>query len=172
MKYIFIAALFISGCVNASKVDDFKDFDKMDLAESDSNTKDEFDEFDEMNDVSAKPVPIAENDTLEEINNVEADIKVEAPREINANNIKRSSAFYTVQVGAYPTKKLAKKNAAKMGVDRSIVSYQEADVNGKTWQRVYIGKFKSRRSALQFQKKLLGDSIIRNIQSQDASLWH
>jgi cell division protein FtsN len=171
MRYILVALLFLCGCASAKKSDNAIAFDDTEVLDNKLTANDEFDEFDEAKTAPSKTTA-AESDTTREINDVEADIQPKAHRSVSPGRAPASKAFYTLQIGAYPTMKAAKKRASNIGVDKSIVSYQEADINGKTWQRVYVGKFKSKKSAMEFQKKLAVDSIIRNVQSEDSSLWH
>ncbi len=77
-------------------------------------------------------------------------------------------SYYSLQVGAYPSEKLAKESGVKFsdkfGDKEAAVSYHEATVNGQVWHRVYVGKFKNKKDAEEYQKKLSGhESLIRKI---------
>jgi len=71
--------------------------------------------------------------------------------------------FFSLQVGSYPSEALAKENIAKMDKKQDAF-VQAATVNGKQWYRVYIGKFKSKREAEDFQKTMAGqESFVRHV---------
>lgn len=66
---------------------------------------------------------------------------------------------YSLQVGAFPTEDLAKEHLKKLPA--SLVQeayYKAADVNGKTWYRLFVGKFKSRAEAQGYQKTFQNES--------------
>jgi septal ring-binding cell division protein DamX len=62
-----------------------------------------------------------------------------------------ASKSYSLQVAAYPTEALAKAESAKVKAAGQEVYYKSTDVNGKTWYRVYVGKFKSFSEAQAYQ---------------------
>lgn len=81
------------------------------------------------------------------------------------------SAFYTVQVGAYPTAADAEKMTESLKAHGYKASSTQALVNGKTWHRVQVGLFDNIQSAQEYKKELieknrLTSAIIQKIQQQ------
>lgn len=65
-----------------------------------------------------------------------------------AENVSRT---YGLQVAAFPTEELARVEAKKINSHGQEVYFLPAEVNGKTWYRVYVGKFKKYSEAQAFQ---------------------
>ena len=79
------------------------------------------------------------------------------------------SAFYTVQVGAYPTPADAEKMTDSLKARGYKASSVSATVNGKTWYRVQVGLFDNLQAAQDYKKELmeqnrLASAIIQKIQ--------
>lgn len=79
------------------------------------------------------------------------------------------AAFYTVQVGAYPTTVDAEKMTESLKSSGYKASSVAAVVNGKTWYRVQVGLFDNLQSAQDYKKDLieknkLTSAIIQKIQ--------
>lgn len=61
---------------------------------------------------------------------------------------------YSVQVAAYPYEEMAKVATAKVDAGGKDVFYKSAVVDGKTWYRLYVGKFEKYTDAEAFKKSL------------------
>lgn len=61
---------------------------------------------------------------------------------------------YSVQVAAYPYEEMAKVATAKVDAGGKDVFYKSAVVDGKTWYRLYVGKFDKYTDAEAFKKSL------------------
>lgn len=85
---------------------------------------------------------------------------------------KAANYYYSLQVGAYPTEELAKKSAEGLPLKDQEVHYRSAFVGGKTWHRVFVGKFESKKEAEAFQKKFQeqvreAESFIRRVTASE-----
>ena len=72
--------------------------------------------------------------------------------------------YYALQVGAFPTQKLAAKKMVKLGL--KDVSQATGVVSGKTWHRVLVGHFATKKLALAYQDSkgdLLKGAFVRRI---------
>jgi len=79
--------------------------------------------------------------------------------------------FYSLQVGAFPNEELAREAMAKLPQTGQEAFYKEADVDGKKWFRLYVGKFNKREEAKSFQKTLSqlthgAESFVRKINGE------
>jgi DedD protein len=79
-----------------------------------------------------------------------------------------SSSYYSVQVGAFANEKLAQDALVKLSPEGNETFVREADVNGKTWFRAFIGKFENHQAAKDYQQSLSHktpgvDSFIRKM---------
>lgn len=61
---------------------------------------------------------------------------------------------YSVQIAAYPYEEMAKVATAKVDAQGKDVFYRPALVNGKTWYRLYVGKFDKFNDATAFKKEI------------------
>jgi septal ring-binding cell division protein DamX len=70
------------------------------------------------------------------------------PKEVAGSSIGK----YTVQVSSYPSEKEAGLSAFSV----------KADVNGKTWYRVCLGKFDNRKAALEYRTKVMQEAELKS----------
>jgi cell division protein FtsN len=145
MKYLILIILFLSGCVTKMEVAKISGFQNSELLNASLQT--DLDSGDEQ-----------------EIETVAKEIDPHQAKQLLLNY---SKSYYTLQVGAYPSRSIASLSAAKLNLTNSPISIEEAEVNGKKWQRVYVGKFYDKKSAMAFQKKISGDSFVKVIQDQE-----
>lgn len=61
---------------------------------------------------------------------------------------------YSVQIAAYPYEEMARVASGKVDAKGKDVFYKPADVNGKTWYRLYVGKFEKYNDAAAFKKEI------------------
>lgn len=149
MKCMLSVFLLLCGCASFNQnkvVDEFALFENVESARTVSQYSEELDQ-----EVNTQAVAFQDDESL--------DYDLEA-----VYSIKK---YYTLQVGAYPTKQIAAMRASKLNVSISPVTYEKVKVNGKTWQRVYVGKFTSKKSAENVQKKLSGDSFVKAVQVRE-----
>lgn len=62
---------------------------------------------------------------------------------------------FTVQVGSYASEQEAQSHATKLKDKGFNAFYVPAEVGGKTWYRVSIGRFEDQKSAMAYRKELL-----------------
>ena len=60
--------------------------------------------------------------------------------------------YYTLQIASYPNEELAKARLSKLPYKDQAVFYRAANVKGKTWYRLYVGRFETEKDAFTFQK--------------------
>ena len=141
MKYLFISLMFLCGCASLESNNEQIDLD--------------IEATDTAGSMSEELTLDSESQLSLDENELEG-LKFESKRQ--------TKPYYTLQVGAYPTRKMASLIAAKMNIKEYPILFEKAEIKGKTWQRVCIGKFKSKKSAMDFQKSLSGDSFVRTIE--------
>jgi cell division protein FtsN len=149
MKYLFLSFLILSGCASFYEVDEFAEFERLENTEA---------KYSPSEIVAVEPEIFS--DFQEEFNR-----NLEYESSIQPTNHSRS--FYTLQVGAYPTKKMAKLSVSKLNLKNYPVIFEKALVNGKTWQRVCVGKFRDKKSAVFLQKQISGESFVRVIDTEN-----
>ncbi len=74
---------------------------------------------------------------------------------------------YSVQIAAYPYEEMAKVATAKVDAQGKDVFYRQTVVNGKTWYRLYVGKFDKFTDATAFKKEIehtYDSPIVRKLQ--------
>lgn len=74
---------------------------------------------------------------------------------------------YSVQIAAYPYEDMAKVASGKVDAQGKDVFYRPAVVNGKTWYRLYVGKFDKFVDATAFKKEIeqtYDSPIVRKLQ--------
>ena len=160
MKYLMVAMMLLSGCAILNKEDDPDALDFQTPIARNLSSEAESADLKLLADINTSVEP---QETASELDTM---------LEVKTLPLRRSGAYYTLQVGAFPNKELAKKSASRLGLQKSLISFQSAEVNGRTWQRVLVGKFKDKQAALAYQKKMASNSILRSITSEDQSLWH
>lgn len=69
-----------------------------------------------------------------------------------------SKHFYTVQIGAYPTEKDVKEFISRNTSSNVSFHYRSAVVDGKTWYRLFMGRFGSKKEAENFKNELRKDT--------------
>jgi septal ring-binding cell division protein DamX len=79
-------------------------------------------------------------------------VKKASPVAASVNSaIEKGTKWYSLQLAAYPTEEMAKAEASKFDGKGQQIFVKAADVNGKTWYRIYAGHFKSFTEAQAFQ---------------------
>jgi septal ring-binding cell division protein DamX len=80
------------------------------------------------------------------------------PKEVAGSSIGK----YTVQVSSYPSEKEAVDHAQELK-DKGLSAFSvKADVNGKTWYRVCLGKFDNRKAALEYRTKVMQEAELKS----------
>lgn len=82
---------------------------------------------------------------------VQSRIPSSLPKEIGESAIGK----YTVQVGSFPNEEEAKKRTEELKAQTFSAFYVEAKVNDKTWYRVSVGLFNTKKEADAYMKDLL-----------------
>lgn len=104
-----------------------------------------------------------------------AETEVPISKQANAKQAnKKSESFYSLQVGAFPEEKIAMQRVTDLSIKEQPTEIRSAVVNGKTWYRVFIGRFQSKKEAKNFQHQFSQrspsvSSFIRQLSELDAS---
>ena len=98
---------------------------------------------------------IAKGEKVEAPKKVQSRIPANLPKELGASSIGK----FTVQVSSHPDEAQAKTHAQQLIEKGFSAFYIPADVKGKTWYRVSVGEFASRKEALEHRTKLMQAGI-------------
>lgn len=64
---------------------------------------------------------------------------------------KNTNLLYSLQVGAFPNEKIAEQHVSNLSLKEHSVEIHPAVINGKTWYRVFVGRFETKKEAENFQ---------------------
>lgn len=87
-----------------------------------------------------------------------ASVDSKSPNKKLKSTSSKSQHYYALQIGSYPSADLAEKalKEAQSDMPQQEIFYKEADVAGKKWFRLYLGRFQ------EFQKANLSKSEIKS----------
>jgi cell division protein FtsN len=89
-------------------------------------------------------------------------VKKRSPDTVLPVSPQSSVGKYTVQVASYATEEEAKKHINKLKSKGYSAFYIPANVRGKTWYRVSVGLFKTKKSATSFRAELETEAGVKS----------